>query len=870
MATDTQKTDMVQYLNQFCFENIWSAMSEQYRVNIPLTPATTRLQTAIFTYDGAVVGLPTTGVYRVFCFNKTSLRGGWGPQDSIWYSTDQIARDTGDKFSVYDVGGRLTPMCETWLLSPKGSDMIFVALHKNAIVATIPNAITTDFYITLFKNTSEAQTGWTVFSQKIVKATDADTALGNAKRSSQSMVVVNGVSYTDMTTLPTIKVGDYVDVGIDPTIYTTYVVPVDDTDNGYSSVKYAEDREILHCPKAQNPNSWILTHDGTTLFIRDTITKKGVYFHRVDPHSVKQITHNDISASRSTIDAFKASMSATQVEIVVMVRTLDTPRTLMSESGWIADLYLSDDTDIISHLRGVLDDTLTFWKASELEQSGYVTLMFSDGDSTDASRLDDYVAALGYYATAAILSTGVYTGTYDRSDMVFTKSFVQRGQSITPLVYLNGVKVPQSVVTSIDYDCVRSGVSLSDSVTRAQGQDAYIRVMDAGVVTPLIFTPSADTPSITITPDYSTSLYRKESISAINGYERSSTTAYVYTPPGFLTYQLYTSDTGTEITFNETVYGTPFIIPVKRFMWYKSITIDDMLGSAEPLVIPVTMEDSNGNELPMLTYGNIEVYINGKYLVKDVDFTYSPLRSTDNGIALTDVIINCGSFIDPTNTGNQVEIYISSDSPTNIDAGYVVDNVLPRKNLISFWYPLISTAFIEGRPTNDLLDYAVYMVSNTNLTNGSLFELKPLIPEIVNDGLSDYSPLQDETNIEIINTYYGRTVPSYSAVVNVDTEHRLYSTYLTAIMADMVAGNLVIIDDANDATFVDQFSAYAYLKERDPTLYSDDSRVDRNFLSVAACYTQPGAMTSDQQRLIQRLITLTLITKPVVLKETLV
>ena len=875
MVTDTQKSDMVRYLNEYCFDTIWSAMGSRYRANFTLTPATERLQTATFWYDNAVVGLPTTGMYRVFRISDAYFNGAWGPKDGIRYSSDQIANNEDVMFSAYDINGVLLPMCSVWLLSPPGSTSVFVAIEKNTLLAVIDNGINTTLYGSVFRNTRSDEQTWSVYSAKLTKATDADTAIGNALNTTNggAFVVINGVCYTDLSTLPKRVVGDYVDVKIDPTILTEYVVAVDDTDNGYSSVKYSGDREILHCPKAQNPNQWILTHDNATLFVRDSITKKGVYLHRQDAVSVKQITHNDLSVSRTTLDAFKAGMGSTQIEVVVKVRVDESPRTLMSDSGWIADLYLSNDADIISHLRGVLDDTLTFWKASSLEQSGYVSLMFTDDGADTASKLDDYVAALGYYAVGAILSSNIYTGTYDKADMIITKSFAQVGNTVTPLVYIDGSKIGQSYVTITDHGDYRAGVSLTNSNTLSSGASVIIRTLDAGTSSPLRFTPSADNATLTLDSTYSSKIYLEKSDTPTLGYGRSSSTAYMYSPAGLNTYQIYTNTDGTrEVTFASALYGQPVIIPPARYMWYKTENIDTILAAAKPVVIPLTIEASDETVVPLLGYGNIEVYVNGSYLVEDVDFTVSPAYgATTGGTMLVDVIINGSSYFNLTTSGNTVEVYASTDISPDQDVGYAVDNVLPRTNLISFWYPLISSAFVEGAPVQDLLDYAVYMQSTDNIGNGSLFELKPLLPQLTSNLLSDYSPLTDETNVQTINTYYGRTAPSYSTTVNLTVQHRLYSTFLSAVMTDVVAGNYVIIDDTNDSTFLAQFDAqYGYLKQRDPTLYNDDRRIDRRFLSIAANYAQPATGTSDQSRLIQRLITLTLITKPVTLEETLV
>ena len=89
-------------------------------------------------------------------------------------------------------------------------------------------------------------------------------------------------------------------------------------------------------------------------------------------------------------------------------------------------------------------------------------------------------------------------------------------------------------------------------------------------------------------------------------------------------------------------------------------------------------------------------------------------------------------------------------------------------------------------------------------------------------------------------------------------------------MSEMVKGTFVPILDPNDSSFLEQFSQFSYLQNNDPTCSDSNPSVNRNFLSIAACYTQPPTMTIEQTKIIQKLISLTLITKPVVIQETLV
>ena len=863
--------NIVNYLNGYCFEEIWSAVGAQYRANFQLTSVETRLQSNVFIYNTAVVGLPTTGMYRVFYFDQTALRGSWNKKDGVWYSTDYIANHTGLKLSVYDVNGHLMPMSQVWIMTPKIGNVFFIALDKNALVSCIPQGITTDIYMTVFKTAQLGQTPWQIYSVLVNNPIQVEGIIFEANKYTGTTVVINGSTYTDLTLLPGIANGQYVDVIADPTILTTYVVSVDETNNGYQSTLYSGHREILHCPKAQNPNNLILTHDNATLFVRDATSKVGVYFHRCDPDSVHQITHNDISASRNTINGFKAALNSSTVEVVVQVRGLINTRTLIEEADWINELYFSDDAQIIQLLRGELGDNLTFWEAATLEQSQYIQLMFNVGDSLSTVVLQDYIDALGYYEVCAILSRCIYSGTFTPRDLIFKRSFIQSNKDITPLVYVNGVKQLQTNINVSYFDSTKVGVSLSNEEVLPVNVPCIIRTLDAGSLIPILFMPTASNPSITLPLGYSSVVYQQNAVDTQTGYKRSSDTAYTVVPLSGTTYQVFENNGQNEINFNTGCFGKTFVFLPQSFMWYQSHTIDTLLSTGAPLIFPLTTTDENGNVYPLLNYSNVEVYINGYYLVQDVDFTVATVRDPNSdGLMMTDLLVSCASYLELQKTGNTLEIYVSTDYALSRDEGYTNNNILARENTISFWFPQIGSAFIEGQPTIGLEDYAVYMQSSKPVGNGSLFSLKPTLPSIIQEALEAYSPVNDEETIEAINTFYDRTVPPLPPLVVVEVEHRLYSPFLSAVMQDMVNGVITPVMDPNEESFLAQFSAYDYLKNNDPTCSDANPAVNRNYLSIAACYTQPPSMSITDTQIIQKLISLTLITKPVVIQETLV
>lgn len=867
MTTDAQRTAMVQYLNEYCFQKVWNSVTSEYRSNFALTPLKQRLQTNAITLTSAVVGLPTTGVYMTYYFDKSLLQASFALPAGKWYSLTDIVNQYNVKLSVYDAGGHLTPMHSTYIRHSAGG-LYLVAIEYHAIMATIPTGFTTAFYMTVFKNPTDVTTTFSAYSTVVSNVSLYKAQLSTlGYNPTQTLFTVNGITY-DNSNLPTLAVGDYVDIFIDPNIATEYVISVDDNTTGYMSTEYASYREILHCPKDLNPNQYIFTHDSATLIVRDVVTKKGVYLHRVDPVSVKQITHNDLSVSRDVLNGFKDALGGVaNVEVIVKVRFHTNPQVLMTDSNWISDLYLNDDADIIQFLRGTMDSTMMFWSAPALESSGYVQMMFAIDDILDPSRLSNYVSALGYYSVAAILSANVYQGTYHNADMICALPYVLQTSDVIPLIYVNGRKILQSKLTTSAYSNYRIGINIASGIA-SEGDDVTIRILEYGATSPIRFTPTADTPSLVI-PAGDMSVYLESQISPMSGYGEVSSVAYSLLTAGLSTFSISSNTDGTyTISFAKGYYGSTFDLFPSTYMFHQEISLDSYLSSVDSLVFPLYAIASDGTKTPLLGYTSSEFYINGYRLVENIDFVLNPL-TTPEGTVFTDLVITNASFLDPSKTGNILEMFAGTSFTASTDIGYAKNNIMYRTSKPSVWYPQIATGFIEGTLVNNLNDYAVYMTASTSVPNGNVYMFKSTYPKIVSDALSDFSPLTDNQTIQAIDTYMGRTEPTPPTIIPVTMEHRIFSPFITAIAHDLIAGTLAIVDDPDDDSFLNQFSAYEYLKERDVAL-TNNGIVDRNFVAVEACYAQMPNTTIDIYGYIQRLIRLTLVTAGNNLGDTLV
>ncbi len=875
--SDTQTANLISYLDEYCFGTVWNSVHEESRVNLALSPLHDRLQTSSTQFRRVMMTLPVLGVsYMTYYFAYTLVQELIPLPINVWVNSQDVLNKSQLWISIYDANGRVIPMDRVWMIRPQYSTDVIVIVEKGAMIACASNGLSTALYLTIFKGVSAARpmqawsfnptNGTTLKSQLQTIAQTLSSAL--LQNTAGTILTVNGYEY-DPTQSPAIKTGDYVDILLDLNVVTVYSTVIDLVPGGYQSSLYNGVREIIHCPKLQNPNQQIWTHNSATLHVRDVASGRGVLLHRTSPVSVKQITHNDISVDRTVLNALIAGLGSSQVTVVTRQRAMAVPNILMDDAYYLADLYLCDDATIIQLLRGAGDATLGFWQASQLEQSSYIGLMFSDAYILDASRLSLFITALGYYNTGTVLCHNLYQTIYQGAVFAIEKPYIYQGAAVTALAYKNGRKLPQSGVNAYPISSRKLAIDLSESLYVRKGDAIEVCLLEGGSLNPIRFTPTLTSPSVTVSYLDLVVYCEVPQTTAQIGYKRQSLVAYTEIVVGSRTFAVYTNTDGSyEITFYPSLYGVTVLLQPGTFMHTTSTVIDTMIANDQPLVLPVSTLASDGTTVPVLSYGSSEVYVNGYHLVEDIDYALQPL-SDNAGVYLLDVIIANKNFLNLQKNGNTVDIFVYSGERVSTDLGYAVQNILPRQSRVTLWYSGLARSSVEGVLAFSLTDDGVYMVSPTAIKDGSVFELSVTYPRALLDVLSAYSPVADQQRLALIDTYLDRTVPAPPAVIPITQQHALYSPYILAIANDIVNHGFIAVNDPDDQAFLRQFSPYAYLQSRDPTL-SQNNAVDRRFVSIAAAYSELPITSPANAIIIQRLISLILLTTNAALGDVLI
>jgi hypothetical protein len=515
-------------------------------------------------------------------------------------------------------------------------------------------------------------------------------------------------------------------------------------------------------------------------------------------------------------------------------------------------------------MRGQLDVSLDFWKASELEKSFFTRRMFDSPRAVTSTVLDDYVEGMGYYATAAALGSCVshYTMTDLAAMPKLNIPIGLQGRSVRPLIYVNGIKVRKDQLTAVEYNNSLL-LTLKGGAEAAEGDVVSAALIEGEETHPYLFEPEVGSTTIDVAFDNARVFKRITLDASVDGHVSSSDYAYeeVEFSPGVLV-QTDNEDGGVTITAGPTLYDETLIV-YSRFQSYNllsdiqsAVTTDK---GAIALALDVACSNSEETVVPILNYTSCEVYVNGYKLTNDLDVCIKPILDDDENICLIEAVLSTFEYIDDTADENWLEVIPHTGTVLVEEAGYVFNDKISYDPDLNVWEPTITRAFVSGMLDSAPTDMGTYLGASIDTTNGWSYEIIGYIPGVIGHLLDGYSTLEDTNRIAKVKAYFGRLTTVDKSVVIIGDSHRLASPYLTQIIRDMIEGDLVVSNDPDDTLFLAQFSDYAYLKERDPGQITPNAKLDRIYADVMSTYVTNWTVADVQlYNLIERLVTLTL------------
>lgn len=862
---------VVRALNAYCFEEIWNEPLMEYADNVSLIPVSSKFMIN-WIIGNKYIPLPSNGLqYAVYRVNYTLLEVSLLIPGNTWVASDVVANQYQTLFHVYANTGQMLPKSAVMLYYNTHTNMIYVAIQKAPLLKVIGVSDWSEMYMSVYRymqpgNPLQLQS----FAVPNPDTGSVVTARVNTAISNSLFTSANGTTvYVNGYDVPVGGVvvffpGDYVDVLTDTTVIGKYSVDLTTTATGYFSTLYNTYKEVLHCPKAINPQNQIITNELLSLTARRNTDNVGLYVTKAAPTSVTQITHNDVGINTEVVEAMRAALGMQDISIEVKVRSH--AKTLIREIDYIDYLYVCNDATILSFLVGTGDASLPFWTAANLEQCAYVAYMTASPTLASTQTLPSYISALGYYTVISILCQHVYNYpvTLPMSNISVPKPLILSGLPAYPVVFLNGIKLTEN---QVGYSNTRQDnllIGLTANVYYTTGQTITVDVIEAGSSIPYLVQPSSEVTSITV-PFSDVKIFKINTLTtAVDGYTVSSTKSI--TPIELLSntaIQAYVSGTGMQVVFAPSTYGNTYIIQNGTFSRCFGFDVSSQVTGLLPIHVELeTSCTDNVIVVPFVGYNSLDVYLNGNRLIPGIDYSANPINDTNGNAAVVQILICNKSFVNTTiGAVNFVEVIARTGITLENEIGYLANNIANMQNSVEFWYAGMSQAYMGGAFQSNLIDAGDSISPVPSLGNGVPFYILTEVPDIINDVIPSSYAAIDNGRITLINTYFNKQTPENNiSTLIIPQSWELYSPYLTAIYADVTANNTLELfsNDPDNTLFLAQFAKYNYLIANDPTVNPAISKVDLRFCDVNPCYGTVSVPDINTYAIMRRLETLML------------
>lgn len=828
-------------LNEYLFDNVWGTPNREHRHNfIPLYHGMMR---RYWYYEGASFQLPTADTYLVYQI-PVAMTDGLIPEytASPWQTLTSLNNLHSLQFLVHDNGGKMLFRDQIYIYTKPIRGFYFLVINKKmfrAILGTI--TMPQDIYVAMYYD-SDFSGDLQITSYVPLINNDVTVAYNTARTA--SIVYCNG-NALKVNSILQFKVGDYIEVVNDGDIEGSFDIDltVDDENRHFISVADGIDKQIVHIPKALNPEERIITHHTCDVFVypKHGDTRVGRYVHRChNTHPIKQITHNDFSLPVYILDAYKAILGVDEITLTVVIRRHGSERRLIRNKNYIDYLYSHDDNTILDFLEGIGPVNFTYWSAIELEQCEYTKMLTTQPQGVSEANLNKYIDALGYYHTLSVIATRVHRLHPNLNNprvllvdlpAVLPSSY----QQVFAHVYHNGYKLADDMVTAAYASSLdKLKIVLDDTLTVVPTDEIVIEVFESRDPNSYRVTPIPTVASLTV--PYSTiSVWEEYEVeTSVKAVGYTSTTRYREVDnTGNQYYSVVTDAEGTTITFTADAWDKTYIVQSTHGIHRITPDLTTMIDNNQPLAVYLELQDFGvvNSTVPALGAFDAIVFYNRKALVRGVDYQIYPVIDYNDTLAGHQLVVTNVSYFQAED--NRLEIYLVRDTVFNEEPGFVYargDNPLGSMPL---WFPTLSQLYFDGKVVAPVTVDRGQVITSTPARDAAFRGCRTTVPRQVKTLIDSYHTDDDSPRLlELRNYFFGMF---QRPDVLAEYSHRIYSIFLVGVTEALLNGTLTVAYDPNPVSFLAQFSAYGYLKTFDP-IYQNPDQIDLTFIDLVPAY----------------------------------
>lgn len=855
----------VQYENLFelttqkIFEDIFNYTAITLRNNVKLTLLNKGKAVKSMIYNSIITAMmpDTVNQYYLFACDNVALNNLLGTTKQ-WVNIETLLNTNKVNIDFVTSSNKMIPKKLIYGYVDS-SNVVIIAINIKAYSRL---ASTTETYLTINLDTDDVGDR-TVISHIPGINNNINNLLArvNSTPEHQRLGFINGFVYrNDIFQTAGNSAIDYYELYCDGNVKFTFTVNLDERKTYMSSEENLY-KDIIIIPQDLIHNK-VCTYDTISIVVR-THLGKGVYLPFIADKSVSQLTHACFSISSYLIDAALDKLNATTGELLVIVSDYSKTNVNIPNGSVTEQLYHLSDERIMKVLTGDSNNQVDYWLANNLEKRMYGKYLtnIEELGTYDASLINRQIESLGYYPFTNLLCT--HNGEINNLSSPVTDFTIKKppfwiGVDLYPLVYLDGDKIPNDRYTVTQTDThvnVTFDIPLPIYFTYSVLQYELIVEPKSSIYR---CAPSDTIGSITIPKQGNTSLhvfykgtYQLENIDGSEhfGYNKLFIENNVY-------YSIIEDDASYVFIFNNYAYGNEFV-----FMYDDITTINNHpnvdISAGKTLSFITTGKLFNSvDQLNILTPGEYEVYLNGRFMVDGIDYC-STLLKDDDTIGGCSITVQNLKFIKAVEA-NSVEIFKTDRKIVSSDTGYVVEGVIPRNINNEAWFKGISRLFVNGKlvPFDCVTVFDThYQIDSKYSGNGYIYHF---VNTVSNDFYNAYQPyvapsyFTGRTEIsEFFTRGYSYTYPN---PIIITYGNRIFSSYLNEIIRRILDNTITVNYINDDEDIINQLINYEYLKEFD-VFFKSDNKINQKFVDVYPGYLATVS-TSDFMRYlyIQRLV----------------
>lgn len=601
---------------------------------------------------------------------------------------------------------------------------------------------------------------------------------------------INGykVSFINLTNC---KIGDYVEYVHDTSVKKTIDFNISNLPV-FDSILDQKGKYLLHYSGVENVIDY---QDDIDLYLIDS-TGKGVYVHKNNPDTFRNLTHKDysvvVSYIHSYLDHFKDENGVFDINTIklrLIIRNSGWDRSLILEKNRINELYKLPEDKIIPAMVGV-NATVDVWKAANLEKCDYVKLMAKEYGQINNSLV---CQTYGFDAISKISS--------DTPTMVVVDGANR---------YINTPYLLRSECTAFEYDengHLINWYSHSGEVYVCKNVNTrYVEVIKGIADTSLDEVYGQTTHQLN--KDYT---YRFYSCNIVNNVVQND---------WIVSNENEYSVLNNTLTWNTNKYT--LVRSNKKFLCYKElIPLEEGIIEIGLDYFQTRNNSTHPLEMQIPLY-DLEIFLNGKILIEELDYYFNNPKL---------VIVN-KSYLDHTKQNQEVVIRFTGHCDNSLkhnknkDFGFIQRGRISDNHYYNIKDGKVQRIVINGsvKTQNQISHFEDSTNGITfNNDNGKPYFIKDYITPIkALTGLDDYLFKQESNTIDKAVSEYVSTIINQVTLPDLSvnsSKHYLYSPFLARILNELIDGgiNISLLGERYTDDYVRQLcQPYEELLQYDP------------------------------------------------------